>query len=42
VKGIVFNLLEAVVRAEYGDDAWDDLRGNERCLLRVTFAPRAA
>lgn len=25
MKGIVFNLLEEVVRAEYGEDAWDDL-----------------
>ena len=25
MKGIVFNLLEEVVRREYGEDAWDDL-----------------
>jgi hypothetical protein len=25
MKGIVFNLLEEVVRAEYGEDTWDDL-----------------
>jgi hypothetical protein len=25
VKGIVFNLLEGVVRRDYGDDVWDDL-----------------
>lgn len=25
VKGIVFNLLEGVVRDSYGDDIWDDL-----------------
>ena len=27
MKGIVFNLLEEVVRAEYGEDTWDDLLG---------------
>jgi hypothetical protein len=25
VKGVVFNLLEEVVRTEHGEDAWDDL-----------------
>lgn len=25
MKGIVFNLLEAVVRREHGDDVWEDL-----------------
>src|ERR1051325_8195517 len=25
MKGIVFNLVEEVVRAEYGEDTWDDL-----------------
>ena len=25
MKGIVFNLLEAVVRRDYGDDAWEAL-----------------
>ncbi len=25
MKGIIFNLLEAVVVADHGDDAWDDL-----------------
>ena len=25
MKGIVFTLLEAVVRRDYGDDTWDDL-----------------
>lgn len=25
MKGIVFNLLEAVVRRDHGEDAWDDL-----------------
>ena len=25
MKGIVFNLLEEVVRQEYGEDTWDDL-----------------
>lgn len=25
MKGIVFNLLEGVVRREYGEDTWDDL-----------------
>jgi len=25
MKGIVFNLLEEVVRREYGEDTWDDL-----------------
>ncbi len=25
MKGIVFNLLEAVVTAEYGEDVWDDV-----------------
>ena len=25
MKGIIFNLLEEVVRKEYGDEAWEDL-----------------
>ncbi|MBN3851729.1 heme NO-binding protein, partial [Paraburkholderia sp. Ac-20342] len=25
MKGIVFNLLEELVRREHGEDAWDDL-----------------
>ena len=30
MKGIVFNLLEAVVRRDYGEDAWDDLLDDEQ------------
>jgi dihydrodipicolinate synthase/N-acetylneuraminate lyase len=25
MKGVVFNLLEAVIRRDYGDDAWEAL-----------------
>jgi hypothetical protein len=25
MKGIIFNLIEEIVRAEYGEDTWDDL-----------------
>jgi hypothetical protein len=50
VKGIVFNLLEEVVRTKCGDDAGDTLvdaarphrHGDERCLLKIAFTPRAA
>jgi hypothetical protein len=50
VKGIVFNLLEEVVRSANREDARDSHRdaaglhpdGDERCLLTIVLTPRSA